>query len=57
MATFAVFAQKITRVELMQSETFIGLKRNGENTNKVIKPVFKQDNILKIDRDVQTVQS
>jgi lipopolysaccharide export system protein LptA len=37
-------AQKVTRVELIQSESFIGLKRNGENTNKVIKPVFKQDN-------------
>lgn len=37
-------AQKVTRVELIQSESFIGLKRNGENTNKVIKPIFKQDN-------------
>ncbi|WP_017257305.1 OstA-like protein [Pedobacter arcticus] len=37
-------AQQVTRVELLQSESFIGLKRNGENTNKVIKPVFKQDN-------------
>ena len=44
VTSFAVFAQKVTRVELLQSETFIGLKRNGENTNKVIKPVFKQDN-------------
>lgn len=37
-------AQQVTRVELLQSESFIGLKRNGENTNKVIKPVFQQDN-------------
>ncbi len=37
-------AQQVTRVELLQSESFIGLKRNGENTNKVLKPVFKQDN-------------
>ncbi len=37
-------AQQVTRVELLQSESFIGLKRNGESTNKVIKPVFKQDN-------------
>jgi lipopolysaccharide export system protein LptA len=39
-----VLAQKVTRVELLQSDAFIGLKRNGENTNKVIRPVFKQDN-------------
>lgn len=38
------FAQKVTQVELLQSESFIGMKRNGENTQKVIKPVFKQDN-------------
>lgn len=38
------FAQQVTRVELLKSEAFIGLKRNGENTNKVIKPVFRQDN-------------
>lgn len=41
-----VFAQKSTKVDLIQSETFIGLKRNGENANKVIKPVFKQDNAI-----------
>ncbi len=40
----SVSAQKITRVELLQSESFIGMKRNGENTQKVIKPIFKQDN-------------
>jgi lipopolysaccharide export system protein LptA len=40
----SVSAQKVTRVELLQSESFIGMKRNGENTQKVIKPVFKQDN-------------
>lgn len=39
-----LFGQKITRVELLQSESFIGMKRNGENTQKVIKPVFQQDN-------------
>jgi lipopolysaccharide export system protein LptA len=44
MGSFHALAQKVTRVELMQSESFIGLKRNGENTNKVIKPIFKQDN-------------
>ena len=41
---FSGVAQQVTRVELLQSESFIGLKRNGENTNKVIKPVFRQDN-------------
>ena len=39
-----VMAQKVTRIELIQSENFIGLQRNGVNTNKVIKPVFRQDN-------------
>lgn len=43
-ASTLAFAQKVTRVELLQSDAFIGLKRNGENTNKVIRPVFKQDN-------------
>ncbi len=38
------FAQKITRVNLLQSESFIGIKVNGKNTQKVIKPVFSQDN-------------
>ncbi len=38
------FAQKITRVNLVQSESFIGMKVNGKNTQKVIKPVFTQDN-------------
>lgn len=38
------FAQKITRVNLLQSESFIGMKVNGKNTQKVIKPVFSQDN-------------
>ncbi len=42
--SFGTFAQKITRVELIASEKVIGLKRNGENTNKVMKPVFQQDN-------------
>lgn len=38
------FAQKITKVNLLQSESFIGMKVNGKNTQKVIKPVFSQDN-------------
>jgi lipopolysaccharide export system protein LptA len=38
------FAQKITRVNLLQSESFIGMKVNGKSTQKVIKPVFSQDN-------------
>jgi lipopolysaccharide export system protein LptA len=38
------FAQQITQVQLLSSDSFIGLKRNGENTNKVINPVFQQDN-------------
>lgn len=42
--SLASVAQQVTRVELLQSESFIGLKRNGENTNKVIKPIFQQDN-------------
>jgi len=42
-ATFG-FAQKITRVNLLQSESFIGMKVNGKSTQKVIKPVFSQDN-------------
>ncbi|MBK0381362.1 hypothetical protein I5M32_00190 [Pedobacter sp. SD-b] len=37
-------AQQITQVQLLKSDSFIGLKRNGENTNKVINPVFQQDN-------------
>ncbi len=37
-------AQQVTRVELLKSDSFIGLKRNGESTNKVINPVFQQDN-------------
>ena len=41
-----VFGQKVTRVELVQSQSFIGLKRNGENTNKVIKPIFRQENAI-----------
>ncbi len=44
LISIGVFGQKITRVELLQSESFIGMKRNGENTQKVIKPVFQQDN-------------
>lgn len=44
MISVGVFGQKITRVELLQSESFVGMKRNGENANKVIKPVFQQDN-------------
>ncbi|MRX48158.1 OstA-like protein [Pedobacter puniceum] len=39
-----VQAQKITRVELLQSQSFIGMKRNGQNIQKVIRPVFQQDN-------------
>ncbi|MBC7655260.1 MAG: hypothetical protein H7098_12420, partial [Oligoflexus sp.] len=39
-----VFAQQVTQVQLLSSDSFIGLKRNGENTNKVINPVFQQDN-------------
>jgi lipopolysaccharide export system protein LptA len=39
-----LLAQKVTRIELIQSENFIGLQRNGVNTNKVIKPIFRQDN-------------
>jgi len=42
----SLFAQKVTRVELLQSQSFIGMKRNGENTQKVIKPVFQQDNSI-----------
>jgi lipopolysaccharide export system protein LptA len=38
------FAQQVTQVQLLSSNSFIGLKRNGENTNKVINPVFQQDN-------------
>lgn len=38
------FAQQVTQVQLLRSDSFIGLKRNGENTNKVINPVFQQDN-------------
>ncbi len=38
------FAQKVTQVELLQSSSFIGMKRNGENTQKVLNPVFRQDN-------------
>ena len=38
------FAQKITRVNLLQSESFIGMKINGKSTQKVIKPLFSQDN-------------
>lgn len=37
-------AQRVTRVQLLQSDSFIGMKRNGENTQKVIRPVFQQDN-------------
>ncbi|TKC01027.1 OstA-like protein [Pedobacter cryophilus] len=44
VVSFTAWAQKVTRVELIQSDSFIGLKRNGENTNKVIRPIFKQDN-------------
>ena len=44
VVSFTARAQKVTRVELIQSDSFIGLKRNGENTNKVIRPIFKQDN-------------
>lgn len=39
-----VFGQKTTKVDLLGSEKVIGLKRNGENANKVIKPIFRQDN-------------
>ncbi len=38
------FAQKITRVNLLSSESFIGIKVNGKSTQKVIKPLFSQDN-------------
>ncbi len=44
VVSIKAWAQKVTRIELLQSESFIGLKRNGENTNKVIKPIFRQDN-------------
>lgn len=40
----SLLAQKITKIELIKSDNFIGLQRNGVNTNKVIKPIFKQDN-------------
>lgn len=40
----ASLAQRVTRVQLLQSDSFIGMKRNGENTQKVIRPVFQQDN-------------
>jgi lipopolysaccharide export system protein LptA len=46
LASAVVFGQKVTRVELVQSQSFIGLKRNGENTNKVIKPIFRQENAV-----------
>ena len=39
-----LLGQKITKIELIKSDNFIGLQRNGVNTNKVIKPIFKQDN-------------
>ncbi len=44
LAAYSVKAQKVTRIELISSDSFIGLKRNGENTNKVINPIFRQDN-------------
>ena len=40
----SLLAQKITKIELIKSDNFIGLQRNGVNTNKIIKPVFRQDN-------------
>ncbi len=39
-------AQKKTQVDLISSDSFIGLKRNGEQTQKVIRPTFKQDNSI-----------
>jgi lipopolysaccharide export system protein LptA len=44
LTAYSVKAQKVTRIELIKSDSFIGLKRNGENTNKVINPIFRQDN-------------
>ena len=41
-----VFGQKVTQIELVKSEYFRGLKRNGENTNMVIKPIFRQENAI-----------
>ena len=40
----SLLAQKITKIELIKSDNFIGLQRNGVNANKIIKPVFRQDN-------------
>ncbi|MBU0696453.1 MAG: hypothetical protein KKE39_07985 [Bacteroidetes bacterium] len=44
IAAYSAIAQGITRIELLKSDSFIGMKRNGENTNKVINPIFRQDN-------------
>ncbi len=43
---FSAIAQKVTKVDLISSDSFIGLKRNGEQTQKVIKPTFRQDNSI-----------
>lgn len=44
LSAFVSNAQKVTKIDLVKSDSFIGLKRNGESTNKVINPIFKQDN-------------
>ncbi|MBD3749561.1 MAG: hypothetical protein IE931_08700 [Sphingobacteriales bacterium] len=44
LSAFFSNAQKVTKINLVKSDSFIGLKRNGENTNKVINPIFQQDN-------------
>ncbi|MEO5911137.1 MAG: OstA-like protein [Pelobium sp.] len=44
LSSIASWAQQGTRVQLVKSETIIGIKRNGEDFNIVRKPVFTQDN-------------
>jgi lipopolysaccharide export system protein LptA len=38
------YGQKISKINLLSSEYFSGLKLNGEDALKVMKPVFQQDN-------------
>lgn len=44
LSSFTSWAQQVTRVQLVKSETVIGIKRNGEEFNIVRKPIFTQDN-------------